>query len=352
MRIGIPKEIKPLEGRVALIPDAVADLAHAGHEVHVQAGAGEASGFSDEAYVHAGAQVLPDAAAVYEKGQLIIKVKEPVGEELDLLRRDHQLFSFLHLAALPDLTKKLCDIGLTAIAFETVQDRHGLPILAPMSNIAGRIAVQAGTHYLHSPSGGKGLMLGGLPGVERGKVVILGAGNAGSNAASLAAGMGAEVVVFDKQAHKLDAMMNMASNITALYPYQEALSCHVQQADLLIGAVLIPGAKAPKIISREQVCSMQAGSVIVDIAVDQGGCIETTRPTTYTTPVYTECGALHFCVTNIPGAVPKTASIALSASLLPYSLSLANGKWKDNAVLNAAVNVENGSIVHPALIHH
>ncbi|WP_456414810.1 alanine dehydrogenase [Thiolapillus sp.] len=352
MRIGIPKEIKPLEGRVALIPDAVADLAHAGHEVHVQAGAGEASGFSDEAYVHAGAQVLPDAAAVYEKGQLIVKVKEPVGEELDLLRREHLLFSFLHLAALPELTQKLCDIGLTAIAFETVQDGHGLPILAPMSNIAGRIAVQAGTHYLHRPSGGKGLMLGGLPGVERGKVVILGAGNAGGNAARLAAGMGAEVVVFDKQAHKLDAMMNMASNITALYPYQEALSCHVQQADLLIGAVLIPGARAPKIISREQVCSMQAGSVIVDIAVDQGGCIETTRPTTYSTPVYTECGVLHFCVTNIPGAVPKTASIALSASLLPYSLQLAGGKWREVNALKAAVNVENGSIVHPALIHH
>ncbi|WP_456376642.1 alanine dehydrogenase [Thiolapillus sp.] len=350
MRIGIPKEIKPLEGRVALIPDASAELVHAGHEVFIQAEAGKASGFSDAAYTRAGAQVLPDAAAVYEKGQLIIKVKEPVENELDLLRQEHLLFSFLHLAALPDLTRKLCGIGLTAIAFETVQGSHGLPILAPMSNIAGRIAVQAGTHYLHSPSGGKGLMLGGLPGTQRGKVVIIGAGNAGSNAAHLAAGMGAEVVVFDQQAHKLDAMMNMANNVTALYPYQEALSSHVQQADLLIGAVLIPGAKAPKIISREQVCSMQPGSVIVDIAVDQGGCIETTRPATWTTPVYTECAVLHFCVTNIPGAVPKTASIALSVNLLPYALRLAGGKWKEDAVLNAAVNVENGSVVHPALI--
>ncbi len=349
MRIGIPKEIKPLEGRVALIPDAAADLVHAGHEVAVQSGAGKASDFSDEDYARAGIQVLPDAAAIYEQGQLIIKVKKPVGNELAMLRRDHLLFSFLHLAALPALTQTLCDIGLTAVAFETVEDQQRLPILAPMSNIAGRIAVQAGTHYLHRPSGGKGLMLGGLPATERGQVVIIGAGNAGGNAAHLAAGMGAEVVVFDKLPSKLDAMMSMASNITALYPYKEALARHVAQADLLIGAVLIPGSKAPHVVSREQVCSMQPGSVIVDIAVDQGGCIETTRPTTYADPVYTECGVSHFCVTNIPGAVPRTASIALSASLLPYCLRLASDHWQQDAVLKAAVNVENGAVVHPAL---
>lgn len=350
MRIGIPKEIKPLEGRVALIPDAAADLAHAGHQVCIQSGAGKASGYADEDYARAGVEVLPDAAAVYARAQLIIKVKEPVGDELEMLRKDHLLFSFLHLAAFPELTQKLCDIGLTAVAFETVEEQRRLPILAPMSNIAGRIAVQAGTHYLHRPSGGKGLMLGGLPGTERGKVVIIGAGNAGGNAAHLAAGMGADVVVFDRQPTKLEAMMAMASNITALYPYKEALNRHVEQADLLIGAVLIPGAKAPHVVSREQVCCMQPGSVIVDIAVDQGGCIETTQPTTYADPVYTECNVSHFCVTNIPGAVPRTASIALSAGLLPYCLRLASDDWRNDDVLKAAINVENGAVVHPALL--
>ncbi|HEC05541.1 MAG TPA: alanine dehydrogenase [Thiolapillus brandeum] len=349
MRIGIPKEIKPLEGRVALVPQAAADLVHAGHQVSIQSGAGEASGFSDEDYAGAGIQVLPGAADVYGQAQLILKVKEPVGKELELLRPDHLLFSFLHLAALPGLTQKLCEIGLTAIAFETVEEQHRLPILSPMSNIAGRIAIQAGTHYLHRPSGGKGLMLGGLPGTQRGKVVIIGAGNAGGNATHLAAGMGAEVVVFDRQPGKLDAMMAMGSNITALYPYRDALDEQVSRADLLIGAVLIPGAKAPKIVSREQVCSMQPGSVIVDIAVDQGGCIETTRPTTYDDPVYRECGVSHFCVTNIPGAVPRTASLALSASLLPYCQRLAGDDWREDDVLKAAINVENGAVVHPAL---
>ena len=349
MRIGIPKEIKPLEGRVALVPQAAADLVHAGHQVGIQSGAGEASGFSDEDYAGAGIQVLPSAADVYGQAQLILKVKEPVGKELELLRPDHLLFSFLHLAALPELTQKLCEIGLTAIAFETVEEQHRLPILAPMSNIAGRIAIQAGTHYLHHPSGGKGLMLGGLPGTQRGKVVIIGAGNVGGNAAHLATGMGAEVVVFDRQPGKLDAMMAMGSNITALYPYRDALDEQVSRADLLIGAVLIPGAKAPKIVSREQVCSMQPGSVIVDIAVDQGGCIETTRPTTYDDPVYRECGVSHFCVTNIPSAVPRTVSLALSASLLPYCQCLAGDDWREDSILKSAINVENGAVVHPAL---
>lgn len=349
MRIGIPKEIKPLEGRVALIPDAAADLVHAGHELYIQAGAGKASGFSDQEYSSAGVELLPDASSVYATAQLIIKVKEPVGEELELLREDHLLFSFLHLAALPELTQTLCDIGLTAIAFETIEERHKLPILAPMSNIAGRIAVQAGTHYLHAPSGGKGLMLGGVPGVNRGKVVIIGAGNAGGNAAQLAAAMGAEVVVFDKQAQTLENMRNLASNITALYPYHASVSEQVSQADLLIGAVLIPGARAPKVVSRAQICHMQAGSVVVDIAVDQGGCIETTRPTSYEAPIYTECGVRHFCVTNIPGAVPKTASAAISAAILPYALRLATHNWQQDDILRAAVNLEKGRIVHPAL---
>jgi alanine dehydrogenase len=350
MRIGIPKEIKPLEGRVALIPDAVADLVHAGHELYIQSGAGKASGFSDQDYADSGAELLPDAHSVYKAAQLLIKVKEPVNEELRLLHKDHILFSFLHLAALPELTRSLCDIGLTAIAFETIEDKHALPILTPMSNIAGRIAVQAGTHYLHAPSGGKGLMLGGIPGVTRGKAVIIGAGNAGGNAARLAASMGAEVVVFDKQAQALEKMRNLADNITALYPYRTSISEQVAQADLLIGAVLIPGARAPKVVSREQICHMQAGSVVVDIAVDQGGCIETTRPTSYDSPIYTECGVQHFCVTNIPGAVPKTASAAISAAILPYALRLAKDDWQQDKVLRLAVNVDKGQVVLPALI--
>jgi alanine dehydrogenase len=349
MRIAIPKEIKPLEGRVALVPDAAAELVHAGHEVFLQQGAGEASGYPGSQYEMVGVSLLPDAPAVYEKGQMILKVKEPVGKELELLQAHHLLFSFLHLAALPELTERLCAIGLTAIAFETVED-HGLPILAPMSHVAGRIAVQSGTHYLHAPAGGKGLLLGGLPGTRRGRVVIVGAGNAGGHAARLAAGMGADVTVFDKLPAKLQAMMALGSNVTALYPYREALNTAVAQADLLIGAVLIPGAKAPHVVSREQISRMQPGSVVVDIAVDQGGCVETTRPTTWEAPVYTESGVSHFCVTNMPGAVPKTASSALSASLMPWVLRLTGKEWRKDPVLRAAINVENGKVVHPALL--
>ncbi|WP_456375712.1 alanine dehydrogenase [Thiolapillus sp.] len=349
MRIAIPKEIKPLEGRVALVPDAAAELVHAGHEVFLEKNAGQASGHTDDQYEKLGVKILPDAAAAYETGQMILKVKEPVGPELELLQAHHLLFSFLHLAALPELTRRLCEIGLTAVAFETVED-HGLPILTPMSNVAGRIAVQTGTHYLHAPSGGKGLLLGGLPGTRRGRVVIIGAGNAGGNAARLAAGMGCDVTVFDKQPEKLRHMMSLGSNVTALYPYREALNTAVAQADLLIGAVLIPGARAPHVVSREQVCNMQPGSVVVDIAVDQGGCVETTHPTSWNDPVYTECGISHFCVTNMPGAVPKTASSALSASLMPWVLRLADKNWRDDPVLRAAINIDSGKLVHPALI--
>ncbi|WP_457676993.1 alanine dehydrogenase [Thiolapillus sp.] len=349
MRIAIPKEIKPLEGRVALVPDAAAQLVHAGHQVFLQAGAGDASGYADSRYEKGGVRILPDAEAVYEKGEMILKVKEPVGPELELLQEHHLLFSFLHLAALPELTNRLCAIGLTAVAFETVED-HGLPILAPMSNVAGRIAIQAGTHYLHAPAGGKGLMLGGLPGTRRGRVVIIGAGNAGGNAARLAAGMGADVTVFDRQPAKLEAMMALGSNVTALYPYRDAIEQAVAGADLLVGAVLIPGARAPHVVSRQQVGNMQPGSAIVDIAVDQGGCIETTRPTTWEAPVYNELGVSHFCVTNIPGAVPKTSSSALSANLTPWVLRLAEKNWRDDPVLRAAVNVDKGKVVHPALL--
>lgn len=350
MKIGIPTEIKPKEGRVGLVPQAAGELVRAGHQVYVQSGAGIASGFSDEQFVQQGVQILPDAAALYGQAELIVKVKEPYGSELDLLQSRHLVFSYLHLAALPELTRKLCEIGLTGVGFETVVEHGGLPLLAPMSDIAGRIAVQAGTHYLHRSLGGKGVLLGGLPSVGRGHVVVIGAGNAGGNSARMAAALGAKVTVFDKNPARLAEMHQLGANVSALYPFASALSEAVAQADLLIGAVLVPGAKAPHLVSREQVASMEPGSVIVDIAVDQGGCLETTRPTTYEDPVYVEQGVLHFAVTNMPGAVPKTSSLALSAALVPYVLRLAKSDWRNDLALVGGINVDAGRVVHPALL--
>lgn len=350
MKIGIPKEIKPLEGRIALSPDAVSALVHAGHEVFVEQGAGQLSGFSDELYVAAGAVVRADAAQTYGAAQLVVKVKEPVAGDLALLRGDHLLFCFLHLAPAPELTRRLQDIGLTAVGFETVETDHGdLPLLTPMSDIAGRLSTQIGTHLLHQPQGGKGLLLGGLPGVERGRVVVLGAGHAGGNAAAMAAAIGAEVTVFDLRRERLAAMRALGNNVTGLYPYPDRLRAHVAGADLLIGAVLRTGSRSPHLISRDMVASMEAGSVIVDISVDQGGCVETTRPTSYADPTFVEEGVVHFCVTNMPGAVPHSASRALSVALLPYVLQLAQPGWEACADLRRGINVRAGGVVHPAL---
>jgi alanine dehydrogenase len=350
MRIGIPREVKPLEGRVALSPEACSTLVHHGHEVLVESSAGVLSGYADAQYQSAGAQVTADAQALYAGAELVVKVKEPVAADLAHLRRDHLLFCFLHLAPNPELTRQLLEIGLTAVGFETVETDAGqLPLLAPMSDIAGRLAVQIGTHLLHQPQGGKGLLLGGLPGVGRGHVVILGAGHAGGNAAALAAAVGAEVVVFDPRHDRLVAMRALGNNVTALYPYQDRLHHEVARADLLIGATLQTGTRTPHIVSRTMVASMQPGSVVVDISVDQGGCIETTRPTTYDAPTYVEEGVLHFCVTNMPGAVPRSATQALSAAILPWTLQLAAGGWEQHAPLQRAVNVRGGEIIHPAL---
>lgn len=349
MRIGVPKEIKTLEGRVALVPDACSALVAAGHEIFVQAEAGSASGFSDADFAAAGATVLPDAATLYDRAELVVKVKEPLPAELPLLRRDHLLFCFLHLAAGRELAAALSDIGLTAVAFETVQEPTGLPLLAPMSDIAGRLAVQIGAHLLHRPQGGRGLLLGGLPGTPRGRVVVLGAGHAGGNAATLAAAMGAAVLVFERNPARQKEMHALGGNVTVLYPFPHSIDRAVRDADLLIGAVLIPGAAAPHLVSAEQVAGMTPGAVIVDISVDQGGCIETTRPTTYADPTYVVSGVTHFGVTNMPGAVPRTASQTLAAALIPYVLRLAAGDWRDHPALAAGVNVEAGRLVHPAL---
>ncbi|MEZ5540636.1 MAG: alanine dehydrogenase [Pseudomonadota bacterium] len=350
MKIGIPREIKPLEGRVALSPDACAALVQAGHAVYVEQGAGLLSGFSDAGYSAAGATLCPSAAATYAAAQLLVKVKEPIAGDLAHLRKDHLLFCFLHLAPEPALTRRLLEIGLTAIAFETVETDSGeLPLLAPMSDIAGRLATQIGTHLLHQPQGGKGLLLGGLPGVGRGRVVVLGAGHAGGNAAAMAAAIGAEVTVFDLRRDRLAAMRALGNNVTSLYPYPDNVRTHVAAADLLIGAVLRTGARAPHVVTRELVASMEPGSVVVDISVDQGGCIETTRPTTYADPTYVEAGVVHFCVTNMPGAVPHSASHAISAALLPYVLQLAQAGWEDVAELRRGINVRAGAVIHPAL---
>ena len=350
MRIGIPTEIKTLEGRVALVPDAVAELVHHGHEVLIQSGAGLLSGYLDSEYANVGAKLLSNATAVYENAELIVKVKEPQSAELELLQKRHILFSYLHLAAEVVVMQKLLDIGLTAVAFETVQKSNGqLPLLAPMSDIAGRVAIQVGTHLLHKPQGGKGLLLGGLPATERGQVVILGAGVAGGNAALFAAGIGAQVVVFDRNREKLEKMRALGNNVSALYPYKKALQQAVAAADLLVGAILVTGQRTPHIVDSQMVSSMQPGSVIIDISVDQGGCIETTKPTTYADPTFLWQDIVHFGVTNMPGAVPRSASMALSASLMPYVLRLATPDWRDDPELAAGINVENGNIIYPAL---
>jgi alanine dehydrogenase len=349
MRIGIPKETKPLEERVALVPEAAGELVRAGSEVYLQTGAGEKSGYPDSAYSAQGIQILPDAAALYGHAQLIVKVKEPIAPEYDLLRPEHVLFSYLHLAAVPELARALKQKGLTAVAFETVAVQGRLPLLAPMSEIAGRLAVQIGAHLLHVPQGGRGILLGGLPGTERGRVVVLGAGEAGGAAVAAAAALGAEVAVFARSRESLVRMHQLGPNVTALHSYQGTIAAAVQQADLLVGAVLIAGARAPHLVTRAMVRSMRPGSVIVDISIDQGGCVETIRPTDYRNPTYVEEGVIHFGVTNMPGAVPRTATQALSGTIAPYVARLARPDWQQDAALRAGINVQAGRIVHPAV---
>jgi alanine dehydrogenase len=351
MRIGIPRELKPREGRVGLIPAACGELVRGGHEVFVEQGAGEKSGYGDQHYRDAGVTVLPGADALFDKSQMIVKVKEPIEADLKRLRKDHLLFCYLHLAALPELTRRLCDIGLTAVAFETVEDRAGrLPLLAPMSDIAGRLSMQYATTLLHQPQGGKGILLGGVPAARRGRVVVLGGGVAGGSSALVAAGLGAEIIVFDTDRDKLLAARALGPNVTALYPHASDVADAVRQADVVIGAVLITGARAPHVVSSDMVRSMAPGSVVVDISVDQGGCIETTRPTTWEAPTYQWEGVTHLCVTNMPGCVPRTSSQALSAAITSFAQQLADDDWRGNAGLVRGINIEGGKVTHPALM--
>jgi alanine dehydrogenase len=318
MRVGIPKEIKAKEGRVALIPPAAGELVKRGHEVYLQAGAGITSGYPDLDYRNAGVRIVEDAVTLYGEAELVLKVKEPIAAEYGLLRDDHVLFCFLHLAANAELALVLQDKGLTAVAFETVEQNGRLPILAPMSEIAGRLAVQIGAVLLHTPEGGRGLLLGGLPSAERGHVVVLGAGNVGRCAVGAAAEMGTQVTVFARSRESLMRVHALGPNVTALPAYQTLIAEAVLNADLLVGAVLVPGARAPRLVSAELVAQMKPGSVIVDVAVDQGGCVETIKPTDYDHPVYLEEGVVHFGVLA-------------------------------DAALGAAINVREGRIVHPAV---
>ncbi len=349
MRIGIPKEIKIHEARVALIPAACAELIKYGHRIGVQSTAGVSAGYTDKDYLSAGCEIMSDAQQTYQEAELVVKVKEPQPQEVEFLSPNQILFSFLHLAAEPKLLSQLQTSGATAIGFETVEENRALPVLEPMSDIAGRISVQMGSNLLHQYHQGRGVLLGGLAGTERGNVVILGAGIAGGNAARMAQGMGANVTVFDLNRAKLEQMRALGENVTALHAYQHTIEDHVQAADLVIGAVLIPGAKTPVLVSKKLIKAMNPGSIVLDISIDQGGCIETIRPTNYAEPTYLVDKVVHCGVTNLPGAVPRTASQALSVSLVPYILRLAKPDWKDDHVLAHAVNIAAGEIVHPAL---
>ncbi len=355
MRIGVPTEIKNNEYRVGLTPPAVAELTRAGHEVVVQAGAGSGVDFGDAAYVAAGASILPDAAAVFEAAEMIVKVKEPQAAEIAMLRPDHLLFTYLHLAADKAQAEGLMASGATAIAYETVTaPGGGLPLLKPMSEVAGRMSVQCGAHYLEKHQGGRGVLLGGVPGVEPGKVVILGGGVAGVNAAQMAVGLRADVTIFDIAHQRLaDLDMTFGNRVRTAFSSSAAIAEAVAGADLVIGAVLVPGAAAPKLVTRDMIAAMRPGAVVVDIAIDQGGCFETSHPTTHEDPVFLVDGVIHYCVANMPGAVARTSTIALGNATLPYVLKLA-GLGAEAAMaadphLAAGLNVAGGRITHPAV---
>jgi alanine dehydrogenase len=349
MRIGIPTEIKTREFRVALVPEAASELVRGGHEVWIQSGAGLGTGFDDDAYTRFGVRIADAAGELWDRAEMIVKVKEPLPDEYDFLRADHLLFCFLHLAAVPELACALMNRGTTAVAFETVRENGRLPILAPMSEIAGRIAAQVGTTLLEKPNGGRGILLGGVASADRGHVVVLGAGSVGLNAASVAMAMGARVTIVSRGHDSLMRAHALGGGVTAFPAYADLIEKCALEADLLIGAVLVPGARAPRAVTADAVSRMKAGSVIVDVSVDQGGCVETTRATTWEDPTYVVDDVVHFAVTNIPGAVPLTSSQALSSALYEYVLRLAADREMKDPVFRNAVNVEGGKIVHPAV---
>ncbi|MDR1791743.1 MAG: alanine dehydrogenase [Propionibacteriaceae bacterium] len=351
MIVGVPKEIKDNENRVAITPDGVFELAHHGHSVLIQAGAGEGSRFADAEFVEAGATIVPTAADVFAGADLIVKVKEPIPAEYGLFKEGQQLFTYLHLAADEQQTRFLLERKIDAIGYEVVQTADGrLPLLAPMSEVAGRMAVQAAAHHLESPRGGAGILLGGVPGTPAAKVTIIGGGVAGTEAAKIALGMRAITRVLDLNPARLAYLADFTGGrLDLVVPNRIRTAQYVAESDVVIGAVLVPGAKTPKVVTREMIASMRPGSVVVDIAIDQGGCFETSRPTTHANPTYVEEGVIHYCVANIPGAVARTSTLALTASTLPYLVQVADkgirGAAKANPALYAGLSTLGGQLV-------
>jgi alanine dehydrogenase len=352
MIIGIPKEIKNNENRVALTPAGVAEFKKQDHSVYVQKGAGENSGFTDEAYKTAGAEILPTIEAIYSIAEMIIKVKEPIASEYPLIKKDQLLFTYFHFASSEPLTHAMIERGAVCLAYETVEKTdRSLPLLVPMSEVAGRMSIQEGAKYLEKPLKGKGILLGGVPGVPPAKVLVLGGGIVGTQAAKMAAGFGARVVIMDVSLARLRHLADiMPANVTTVMSNHYNICEAIAEADLVIGAVLIPGAKAPHLITRDMLKLMSPGTVVVDVAVDQGGCIETCKPTTHEDPTFIIDDIVHYCVANMPGAVPYTSTLALTNATLPYALQLANKGWKkacaDNEELKKGLNVANGKIVY------
>lgn len=355
--IGVPTEVKDNEYRVSLTPGAVRQLTHDGHRVLVQTGAGEGAALPDEEYVAAGALIVPDAPAVFSEAEMVVKVKEPLPQEWPLLRTGQVLFTYLHLAPAPELTAALLASGCIALAYETVTDSAGrLPLLAPMSEVAGRMSVQAGCWALERPNGGAGILLGGVPGTPPARVTVLGCGTVGTNAARMAAGLEAEVTVLDSNLDRLRALdMQFGRTVTTVYANVDTIEQAVLSADLVIGAALVPGAEAPKLITLAMVGAMRPGSVIVDVAIDQGGCAETSHPTTHADPVYQVDGVVHYCVANMPGAVARTSTFALTNATAPFVRKVANlgvrQALRDDPHLAAGLNICEGKLTHPALHH-
>jgi alanine dehydrogenase len=355
MLIGVPKEIKTHEYRVGLVPASVCELVHQGHRVIVESGAGAGIMCDDALYEEMGATIVPSAKTIFEQADMIVKVKEPQPNECKMLRPGQVLFTYLHLAADKSLTDLLLNSGCIAISYETVtDDRGGLPLLAPMSEVAGRLSIQVGSHCLEKAQGGRGVLLGGVPGVSSGHVVIIGGGVSGMNAARMAIGQEARVTILDKSLYRLRELSEMfGSRINTVHATHFSVLEAIRDADLVVCAVLIPGAAAPKIITRDMLKEMQPGSVIVDISIDQGGCLETSRPTTHSDPTFIEENILHYCVTNMPGAVPRTSAFALNNATLPYTLQLANKgaiqAMRDNPHLMNGLNIFQGDLVHKAV---
>ena len=355
MKVGIPTEIKPDEYRVAITPAGVRELCGRGHEIVIQAGAGEGSAIPDDEYQQQGARLVADAESVFDEAKLILKVKEPQAPEVELLRPGHTLFTYLHLAPAPELTRGLCDSGATCVAYETVEDARGkLPLLAPMSEVAGKIATQAGAFMLEKPLGGRGILLGGVPGVEGATVLVIGGGVVGMHAAFIAIGMEADVFVFDRSLDRLRELdIAFGGRASTIFSSSLAIEQMLPRADLVIGAVLVHGARAPSVITREQLGLMKERAVLVDVSIDQGGCFETSRPTTHSDPTYVEGGVTHYCVTNMPGAVPITSTFALTNATLPYAVALAEHGVREAIArdpgLRAGVNVAAGRVTHAAV---